>query len=138
MALCSAVTLLNHLTQKVLNQEEPEAKMSIFLVSLFIVRGRKSTSIAFFLSLRQGTNYPVLIGDHFSSVLLSDLQGFSSDLNAVIFFECRRPRAGKEHHLLTLRVLVQYYSTTLCGGRTRHNLWSLEFHLSIHHELLGY
>ena len=110
MALCSAVTLLNHLTQKVLNQEEPKAKMSIFLVSLFIVRGRKSTSIAFFLSLRQGTNYPVLIGDHFSSVLLSDLQGFSSDLNAVIFFECRRPRAGKEHHLLTLRVLVQYYT----------------------------
>ena len=33
--------------------------------------------------------------------LVNDLQGFSSDLNAVIFFECRRPRAAKEHHLLT-------------------------------------
>ena len=58
MALCSAVTLLNHLTQKVLNQEEPEAKMSIFLVSLFIVRGRKSTSIAFFLSFKTGDKLP--------------------------------------------------------------------------------
>lgn len=90
----------------------PLGKMSIFLILVFIAELPASGNrpqLPSSLLARTGDKLPAV--DRAISLagedLVNDLQGFSSDLNAVIFFECRRPRAAKEHHLLTLYYEVE-------------------------------
>ena len=105
-----SLLMLVPLTKSII--QEPLGKMSIFLILVFIAELPASGNrpqLPSSLLARTGDKLPAV--DRAISLagedLVNDLQGFSSDLNAVIFFECRRPRAAKEHHLLTLYYEVE-------------------------------